>query len=314
MSKAQEVFNAIVNRSLFAVKSEVPRPDGFTGQGSCFYRASSTAEGQRYEVQANMVGKDFSAYPPCFVGVLIPDESYDPKIEGVVIRGMDTVDGSIAYLFNGDQEFNSPFIIEIMSDAQKVHDFNSCDKWPEEFRKLAKKHYLTYPVDTNIDGLNKIVYNYAEIDLDDPLYTNVASIVDGGTIFNGVVEKVGGIHNFFLCNAIEVYENKVNIKMRFLTSEYKVPHVYWDLVSLLCNVFLHRRLGSRLPAPAIQVVNLDPNVFNKTIDRSVKEALLRHMMPEISGSELRSLCKQVRVDVANYLSKYGKPATRIVPL
>lgn len=314
MSKAQEVFNAIVNRSLFAVKSEIPRPSGQTGQGSCFYRASSTAMGGRYGVQAKMTGKDFTNHPPCFVGVLIPDESYDSKIEGVVIEGMDTINDSIAYLFNGDQEFNDPRVREIMSDAQRIHDWRSCDQWPEEFRKLAKKHYLTYPVDTNIAGLNEIVYNYAEIDLDDPLYTNVASIVDGGAIFNGVVEKLGGLHNFFLCTSIERYEQKVNIKMRFLTSRYEVPRVYWDLVSLLCNVFLHRRLGSRLPTPAIQVMNLDPNVFNKTIDRSVKEALLRHMMPEISGSELRSLCQQVRVDVANYLSQYGKPTSAIVPV
>ena len=69
----------------------------------------------------------------CAVGCFIPDELYDPGIEGRTVSkewSLDTV---------------SPWCL--LRDLQCIHDANSPDTWPAELDELAAKWLTSYGID-----------------------------------------------------------------------------------------------------------------------------------------------------------------------
>ena len=70
----------------------------------------------------------------CFVGILIPDDRYNPAME----QGSISVNKSVSSLFNAN-------LHQALGGLQYIHD--SCDpnNWEYDLRKFAKDHRLKVP-------------------------------------------------------------------------------------------------------------------------------------------------------------------------
>jgi hypothetical protein len=75
---------------------------------------------------------------PCFIGMLIPDDLYDPALEGYGIGDEDD-----------DATLNAAGIaredVDFFVQMQRIHDNRAVHKWPRELRDLAGRFGLTIP-------------------------------------------------------------------------------------------------------------------------------------------------------------------------
>lgn len=77
----------------------------------------------------------------CFVGVCIPDELYDPKMDEVASGAITILNKypKVCELFN----FNEAGFI--LNELQAIHDYNDYDDWDSNLREFAYKYKLTIP-------------------------------------------------------------------------------------------------------------------------------------------------------------------------
>ena len=99
-------------------------------------RAVSAAGGCRYRT---VFGKK------CFYGCLIPDEDYDPVIEGEALSL--TPPGCAAWtaarvLWDITQKLGHD--LRLAKELQEVHDHKPVDDWECGFRRIAANYELTY--------------------------------------------------------------------------------------------------------------------------------------------------------------------------
>lgn len=75
----------------------------------------------------------------CAVGCLIPDELYDPQIEGNKVSLDPTIPiGQI--LFKAGIPPNDGTIEFMLDDLQRTHDFYSVEEWPTRLKELRAKY------------------------------------------------------------------------------------------------------------------------------------------------------------------------------
>lgn len=133
----QQAFDIIVKRSKTLVRAEGETSDR---EWSCSYRAIQSA-GQRAE-------------NCCFVGILISDDLYDPRIEGampmVVPESRKDSEWNNSILndilckiidFTWEEESR---IMHILAEVQRVHDDWECKDWHTGLKKIALKFGLNY--------------------------------------------------------------------------------------------------------------------------------------------------------------------------
>lgn len=109
----QEIFDTVVNHLRTQGKKAVK------GQGGiCMYRAPDGSK--------------------CAAGVLIPDEIYDPKMEGRDVRALINPYDYVALneLF-GDN-------LALVAALQTVHDGSMVSEWEVQFEGVAKQFGLIY--------------------------------------------------------------------------------------------------------------------------------------------------------------------------
>jgi hypothetical protein len=90
----------------------------------------------------------------CFIGALIPDDSYDPIIEGASILGI--VVSSKAYRPGYEKlEKSIPIYITkenlfIFQQLQNIHDTFNPEFWEQELSKIAQTYNLNYEAPSNV--------------------------------------------------------------------------------------------------------------------------------------------------------------------
>ena len=113
----QTIFDIILNKAITKPEKAI------TKDGNCFYRHESGSK--------------------CFVGLLIPDTTYQPKMER---KGVDFLCNSFPFLkpiiLPTNMEYNRG--IQFMEQLQSIHDNIHIIFWGEELRKLAKEHKLIF--------------------------------------------------------------------------------------------------------------------------------------------------------------------------
>lgn len=78
----------------------------------------------------------------CFIGALIPDELYDPKMEGYTVAGiLNHPITNIRQLF--DANIDDAFLENFLTSLQKIHDSNYVEHWEMWFDKFALEFNLT---------------------------------------------------------------------------------------------------------------------------------------------------------------------------
>lgn len=117
---AQEIFDKVVNHLRQQnAKSLAYNPDGsiktMHGSEVCLYR---TDDGKK-----------------CAAGILIPDEEYSSRMEGVSI---DELVNSYEFLFELKPN------ISLLLELQHIHDTFKVHNWENEFKILADEKHLTY--------------------------------------------------------------------------------------------------------------------------------------------------------------------------
>ncbi len=70
----------------------------------------------------------------CFVGILIPEDMYDPEFEG------DSPEGGLLSTLLEELGHN----VQLCLDLQQVHDNCDVAKWERELENVAEKHKLVY--------------------------------------------------------------------------------------------------------------------------------------------------------------------------
>ena len=74
----------------------------------------------------------------CFVGALIKDEYYVKNLEGVNVLDKD-VQEAVKLSLKGLPN------IQLLVEAQKIHDLNARQVWDTKLKELAKEYSLTVP-------------------------------------------------------------------------------------------------------------------------------------------------------------------------
>lgn len=89
----------------------------------------------------------------CVAGVFIPDEKYDPKMEG---RSVITVAGNIS--FAGQVILEEGHDLNLLRDMQECHDDADMHNWPNVLREIAQRFGLSSQVidDLELDFTKKI--------------------------------------------------------------------------------------------------------------------------------------------------------------
>ena len=72
----------------------------------------------------------------CFIGAAIPDERYDPRIEG----------RPLCYAF--DKVYMTMGNVKLAVALQMVHDYHPVNEWDRRLRELAQEYALTIPGET----------------------------------------------------------------------------------------------------------------------------------------------------------------------
>ena len=77
----------------------------------------------------------------CAIGALIPDECYDPYMEGIHFTEFDAINEKMTNL-------RDEFIAHesLLQDLLIIHDRYDLDKWEDSLANIAKKFYLQFPV------------------------------------------------------------------------------------------------------------------------------------------------------------------------
>lgn len=80
--------------------------------------------------------------PPkkCFIGCLIPDEKYDPSMEGLSAIN----DRILSVIFDTTKidELDKLFLLRL----QKIHDDYIVSYWDDEFKNFSKNYNLIMPI------------------------------------------------------------------------------------------------------------------------------------------------------------------------
>lgn len=120
---AQEIFDAVLQH---ARRQKVPAENA---DRVCQYRAP---DGKR-----------------CFIGALIPDELYTPKIEGLEIHDVLRRFPRIREFFGIDEQQMTT--LTLLSRLQRIHDDRDPEDWEIELKWLANDLSLQYqpPGDVN---------------------------------------------------------------------------------------------------------------------------------------------------------------------
>lgn len=71
----------------------------------------------------------------CAIGCLIPDELYDPKIEGHGFRGLEQ--------FPALKELFAGVDVNLGDDLQRLHDIYEPWEWKNRLRTIARSHKLS---------------------------------------------------------------------------------------------------------------------------------------------------------------------------
>ena len=123
--KKQEIFDQVVRHA--RQQGEKAMSDG------CFYRQPGS----------NL---------RCFIGALIPDSLYDPKMEHTRITGLITMNCFGEIPFPKLAEYILPEDINLREQAvyfllelQDIHDGWSVENWEREFQRFADRWELTVP-------------------------------------------------------------------------------------------------------------------------------------------------------------------------
>ena len=69
----------------------------------------------------------------CFAGIFIPDEIYNPKMEGCPIPQLVE-----------DYNLFSEVDTDLLYSLQTIHDYTTATGWETRFKKLAEKRGLVY--------------------------------------------------------------------------------------------------------------------------------------------------------------------------
>ena len=122
----QNVFDTVVNHARTQCKRAMNGP-------TCAYRSSDGSK--------------------CFVGVLIPDDKYNPLLEGGEVMGSFTYSTENMSLSSAGRkvfqlltELLSPHDKDwdLLKDLQVTHDMYTIDQWESQFRRIAKQYELVY--------------------------------------------------------------------------------------------------------------------------------------------------------------------------
>ncbi len=94
----------------------------------------------------------------CAIGCLIPDNLYDPKIEGLTIRNIMELISSQTLFFKNILEtelgpLNNDDLI-FLKDLQLIHDFFFPNEWKEKLENLAKSSNLVFELKENENANN----------------------------------------------------------------------------------------------------------------------------------------------------------------
>lgn len=111
MNKQQQ-FDKMVSH-LLEQNERSGKQDGYNASWTCYYRHP---EGKL----------------KCAVGALIPDDKYDPEMEGK--------DASRLIIKYPELKFDT----ELATDCQIVHDENEPEQWPVQLLMVAAEHGLRY--------------------------------------------------------------------------------------------------------------------------------------------------------------------------
>lgn len=80
----------------------------------------------------------------CFVGALIPDELYQPRMENQSVEAVFEFFPEVeAHIIQDDQEHKSS-IKFLLIKLQDIHDYYTPEVWEDKFRDLAQQSNLTY--------------------------------------------------------------------------------------------------------------------------------------------------------------------------
>ena len=74
----------------------------------------------------------------CAIGGVLPDELYDPEMEGNDIYGVVKNFPSVERFFGGAE------IVGFLRVLQKVHDYDCEEEWESGFARVAAEYNLTY--------------------------------------------------------------------------------------------------------------------------------------------------------------------------
>jgi len=112
----QEIFDKVVQHARTQGRKSL------TADGECVYRSP---DGYK-----------------CFIGALIPDAVYVPKMEGIAAGALVEFYPTTYYLFAGIDS-NS------LSTLQEIHDTLVVEVWEAAFEDFASEHNLTYAEPSN---------------------------------------------------------------------------------------------------------------------------------------------------------------------
>jgi len=107
----QEIFDKVVQHARTQGTEAMDR------LGTCVYR---TLDGRK-----------------CFIGALIPDEEYNPDMEGASVADLCSAYPYIDRMFSGISDYT-------LMALQDIHDTLPVKKWEAAFEEFAEKHNLTY--------------------------------------------------------------------------------------------------------------------------------------------------------------------------
>lgn len=133
----QEVFNKVSTHLLSQMRQAL---------GKNYFYAYKTKDGLK-----------------CAIGCLIPDNLYDPKIEGLTIRDIMEISSQILFSKN-ILEFKNILETELgplnnddlifLKDLQLIHDFFFPDTWKKKLENLAKSSNLVFELKENKNANN----------------------------------------------------------------------------------------------------------------------------------------------------------------
>lgn len=109
----QEIFDKVIQHARTQNKTAINK------QNECVYRTKNGLK--------------------CFIGCLIPDDKYEPFMEGITISSILILD-AIGIPNNQRTKQNLSFLRQL----QIIHDGCPVDKWEEELQSFAKQYDLIY--------------------------------------------------------------------------------------------------------------------------------------------------------------------------